>query len=287
MSNTASPEFREVKERQGGANIDSRALFRLDNRTIIITGGAGYLGVEAAGCILDSGGDVVCLDVVERPRTEVWNQLLAVAQKNSRLLSYYRLDVTDAHAISTVFETLVPQLRHPIRGLVACAGLSDNDPAHEFSVERFRRLMEINVTGTFAIAQAVALEMKKANVDGSMVLTASMSGSVANKGVDTAAYNSSKSAVLQLGRSLAAEWGSRKGMPLIRVNTLSPGYIQTPATEEALRKPGMKAQWTGDNMLYRLSLVDEFRGPILFLLGDASSFMTGADLRVDGGHCAW
>ncbi|KAF0324336.1 short chain dehydrogenase reductase family [Colletotrichum asianum] len=147
--------------------------------------------------------------------------------------------------------------------------------------------MEINVTGTFAVAQAVALEMRKANVDGSMVLTASMSGSVANKGVDTAAYNSSKSAVLQLGRSLAAEWGSRKGMPLIRVNTLSPGYIQNPATEEALRKPGMKAQWTGDNMLYRLSLVDEFRGPILFLLGDASSFMTGADLRVDGGHCAW
>lgn len=59
--------------------------------------------------------------------------------------------------------------------------MSDNDPAHEFSVERFRRLMEINVTGTFSLAQAVALEMKKANVDGSMVLTASMSGSVANK----------------------------------------------------------------------------------------------------------
>lgn len=107
------------------------------------------------------------------------------------------------------------------------------------------------------------------------------------KGVDTAAYNASKSGVLQLGRSLAAEWGSRKGMPLIRVNTLSPGYIRTAANEEALRKPGMEEQWTSDNMLYRLSRVDEFRGPILFLLSDASSFMTGADLRVDGGHCAW
>lgn len=68
--------------------------------------------------------------------------------------------------------------------------MSDNDPAHEFSVERFRRLMEINVTGTFAIAQAVALEMKKANVDGSMVLTASMSGSVANKVCQPAVLNS-------------------------------------------------------------------------------------------------
>lgn len=114
-----------------------------------------------------------------------------------------------------------------------------------------------------------------------------MRANIEAKGVDTAAYNASKSGVLQLGRSLAAEWGSRKGMPLIRVNTLSPGYIRTPATTEALQKPGMEAQWTGDNMLYRLSLVDEFRGPILFLLSDASSFMTGADLRVDGGHCAW
>lgn len=107
------------------------------------------------------------------------------------------------------------------------------------------------------------------------------------QGVDTAAYNTSKSGVLQLTRSLAAEWGSRKGMPLIRVNSLSPGYIRTPATDEALQKPGMEEQWVGDSMLYRLSTVDEFRGPVLFLLSDASSFMTAAELRVDGGHCSW
>ena len=66
------------------------------------------------------------------------------------------------------------------------------------------------------------------------------------QGVDTAAYNASKAGILQLARSLAAEWGSRIGMPLIRVNTLSPGYIRTPATAEALKKPGMENQWTGD-----------------------------------------
>lgn len=74
---------------------------------------------------------------------------------------------------------------------------------------------------------------------------------------------------------------------MIRVNTLSPGYIRTPATAEALQKPGMENQWKGDNMLFRLSWPDEYRGPVLYLLSDASSFMTGADLRVDGGHCAW
>ncbi|KAK1855366.1 short chain dehydrogenase reductase family [Colletotrichum chrysophilum] len=287
MSNTADPSFREVKARQGGPTTRAADLFRLDGRTIIITGGAGYLGVEVAQAVLEAGGNPVCLDIVTSPPSEPWNQLEKLATEFGLQLSYYRLDVTNENSITTVFNQLAPTLKYPIRGLVACAGVSDNDPAHEFSIERFRRLMEINVTGTFAAAQAVALEMKKANVDGSMVLVASMSGTNVNKGVDTAAYNSSKSAILQLARSLAAEWGSRKGMPLIRVNSLSPGYIRTPATAEALQKPGMENQWTGDNMLYRLSSVDEFRGPVLFLLGDASSFMTAADLRVDGGHCAW
>ncbi|KAF9875369.1 short chain dehydrogenase reductase family [Colletotrichum karsti] len=287
MSNTADPSFREVKARQGGPSTRAADLFRLDGRTIIITGGAGYLGVEVAQAVLEAGGNPVCLDIVTSPPSEPWNQLVKLASRFGLQLSYYHLDVTDGSSTTAVFQQLVPTLKYPIRGLVACAGVSDNDPAHEFSIERFRRLMEINVTGTFAAAQAVALEMKKANVDGSMVLVASMSGTNVNRGVDTAAYNSSKSAILQLARSLAAEWGSRKGMPLIRVNSLSPGYIRTPATAEALRKPGMESQWMGDNMLYRLSSVDEFRGPVLFLLGDASSFMTAADLRVDGGHCAW
>lgn len=74
---------------------------------------------------------------------------------------------------------------------------------------------------------------------------------------------------------------------MIRVNTLSPGYIRTPATVDALARPGMEEQWEGDSMLYRLSWTDEFRGPVLYLLGDASSYMTGSELRVDGGHCAW
>ena len=76
-------------------------------------------------------------------------------------------------------------------------------------------------------------------------------------------------------------------MPLIRVNSLSPGYIRTDATVDTLKKPGIEEQWVGDSMLFRLSTVDEFRAPVLFLLGDGSSYMTAADLRVDGGHCAW
>ncbi len=88
-------------------------------------------------------------------------------------------------------------------------------------------------------------------------------------------------------RSLAAEWSSIPGTP-IRVNSLSPGYVRTMMTQELLRNnPGSGALWLDGCPMKRLGEPEEFRAPLIFLLGDGSSFMTGADLRVDGGYCAW
>ncbi|KAL4890297.1 hypothetical protein BDV59DRAFT_184711 [Aspergillus ambiguus] len=285
---TADPtQAREVKPSQGGVSVPTKSLFRVDGRSIIITGGIGFLGLSLAESILESGGDAYCLDYHDEPRQETWEPLKKIAAEYDGVVSHHQCDVTDEESLQKAMASVVAKIRYPIRGLVACAGVSDKGPSVEFPVERFRELMDINVAGTFLAAQAVAREMRKSNVSGSMVLVASMSGTVVNQGVDTAAYNSSKSAILQLARSLAAEWGSRVNMPLIRVNTLSPGYIRTSATAETLRVPGIEELWSGGNMLNRLSTVDEFRAPVLFLLGDGSSFMTGSDLRVDGGHCAW
>lgn len=90
--------------------------------------------------------------------------------------------------------------------------------------------------------------------------------------------------MLQLGRNLASEWG-REG---IRVNTISPGYIVTAMTEALFEKhPERRQDWADGNMLGRLSKPEEYRGAAVFLISSASSFMTGADLRIDGGHCAW
>lgn len=120
--------------------------------------------------------------------------------------------------------------------------------------------------------------------------------------MNTAAYNASKSALLQLARSLAAEWGgagndvpasSAAGevvapVPPIRVNTLSPGYVRMAATGPTLvALPGVEALWEDGNMLGRLAGAHELRAPAVFLLSDGASFVTGADLRADGGHCAW
>jgi NAD(P)-dependent dehydrogenase (short-subunit alcohol dehydrogenase family) len=127
-------------------------------------------------------------------------------------------------------------------------------------------------------------------------LFASISGHISNHGINTAAYNASKAAVHQLARSLAAEWGHpqntfpgstvtetnpnpsqepRKAYPPIRVNTISPGHIDTPLSAEA-RKRGLTDEWARQNMLGRISVPEEFRAPVLFLLGEGSSYVTGS-----------
>lgn len=98
------------------------------------------------------------------------------------------------------------------------------------------------------------------------------------------AYNASKAGVLQLARNLAMEWGPYG----IRVNTISPGYIVTSMTAPLFEQfPERKEDWPKQNMLGRLSYPQEYRGAAVFLLSEASSFMTGTDLRMDGGHTAW
>ncbi|OIW28042.1 putative short chain dehydrogenase [Coniochaeta ligniaria NRRL 30616] len=145
-------------------------------------------------------------------------------------------------------------------------------------------MMAVNVTGVFMTAQAVARQMIKRKQGGSLVLIGSMSGTVANRGLICPAYNASKAGVIQLARNLAAEWGEHG----IRVNTISPGYIVTAMTAGLFDAfPERRKDWPNANMLGRLSYPNEYRGAAVFLLSDASSFMTGADLRVDGGHCAW
>lgn len=104
-----------------------------------------------------------------------------------------------------------------------------------------------------------------------------------SQGLTCSAYNTSKAAVQQLCRSLAQEWGKYG----IRVNTLSPGYIMTDMTNQLLQaEPEVEKTWMAGALLGRLSIPVEFKAPAVFLLSEGSSFMTGADLRVDGGHCA-
>ena len=152
-------------------------------------------------------------------------------------------------------------------------------------MDEFRKVMEVNTIGVFITAQAAARVMRdNPKVRGSIILTASMSGTVVNRDQSWVAYNTSKSAVLQLGRNLAAEWGPYN----IRVNTLSPGYFRTSLVASQLdADPGMLKRWSDANPMNRIGLPHELRGVVVWLASNASSFCNGSDIIVSGGHTIW
>ncbi|VBB71683.1 Putative D-arabinitol 2-dehydrogenase [ribulose-forming] [Podospora comata] len=254
-------------------------LFSLQNHIILITGGARGLGLTQAAALLSAGAKVHALDLL--PPTP---EFLSVQQSfPSGALTAHQVDVRDQSALATIVGGIAEK-EGKINGLVAAAGIQQETPALEYKKEDVDKMMGVNVTGVFMTAQAVAREMIARKQRGSLVLVGSMSGTVANRGLICPAYNASKAAVLQLARNLAAEWGEHG----IRVNSLSPGYIVTAMTAGLFDAfPERRTAWPDANMLKRLSYPEEYRGAAIFLLSEASSFMTGADLRVDGGHCAW
>ncbi|WOO79647.1 Dihydroanticapsin 7-dehydrogenase [Vanrija pseudolonga] len=266
------------------------SLFSLSDRTILVTGGARGLGLTIAHALLEAGADVVAFDLLQ-PVEPDWANAQAAAAKAGTSLAYVPLDVTDADAVEVAVADAFRSARTPVRGLFHAAGIQLLRDALEIRPDQWRKIIDVNLTGAFLVSAAfgrswVAQGNGEANIPGqgaAIALVASMSGRVANRGLECAAYNASKAGVAQLARNLGMEWGG-KG---IRVNSLSPGYIRTALTEALIvERPSVLQEWTAGSLLGRLSTADEFRGPAIFLLSDASSFMTGSDLVVDGGHTA-
>ncbi|EXV00841.1 short chain dehydrogenase family protein [Metarhizium robertsii] len=230
--------------------------FDLTGKVVVVSGGTRGLGLAQAQALLDAGANVHCIDKtlpVDSPSPD---------------LTYHEADVRNVHQINKVMSKIADD-HGRLDGLIAAAGIKNETSALEFLPDQVENIMSVNVIGTFMTAQAAARQMIRLKRPGSICLVASMSGSVANRGMPS---------------SLAAEWGEHG----IRVNTLSPGYITTEVVQSLLDEfPERRESWSRDNMLNRLSLPAEYRGAAVFLLSDASSFMTGSDLRIDGGHVAW
>lgn len=226
---------------------------------------------------------VYALDILPTPSDDFYRVQKRASTALETTFEYRQIDVRKQEALNaTVAEIADKHSR--LDGLIAAAGIQQETSALEYTAADANRMFEVNITGSLLTAQAAAKQMIRFNSGGSIVLIASMSGTVANKGLICSAYNASKAGVIQLARNLAAEWGQYG----IRVNTISPGYIVTAMVEALFEKfPERRREWPQQNMLGRLSVPEDFKGAAVFLLSDASSFMTGADMRIDGGHCAW
>ncbi|KAJ0417927.1 hypothetical protein BJY00DRAFT_325314 [Aspergillus carlsbadensis] len=262
------------------------SLFTLSRRTIAITGGGRGLGITLAAAVLEAGGDVACLDLLPVPSAEEWVGIQKLAAAQGLQATYTQCDITDEVATQAALENIAAvglERGMPLRGAITCAGIQQMVPALEYPVDMWRKMLDVNVVGTFIPAKHCARIFKEQGTPGSIVMIASMSGQIANRGLTCTAYNSSKAAVHQMCRSVAQEWGQYG----IRVNTLSAGYIRTAMTDALLvAKPEVEETWMRGALLNRLGVPDDFKAPTVYMLADGSGFMTGADLRVDGGHCA-
>lgn len=258
-------------------------LFSLADKVILVSGAGRGLGLTQAEALLEAGATVYALDRLKEPCEDFFRVQKRATAELGTSLHYRNIDVRETDQLNQVIEDIATT-HGRLDGLIAAAGIQQETPALEYSAKDANAMFEINITGVFMTAQAAAKQMIRFGKGGSIVMIASMSGTIANRGLLCAPYNASKAGVIQLGRNLASEWGKYG----IRVNTISPGYIVTSMVEALFEQyPERREDWPTQNMLGRLSKPEDYKGAAVYLISDASSFMTGTDLRIDGGHAAW
>ncbi|KAL8817303.1 MAG: hypothetical protein Q9223_003839 [Gallowayella weberi] len=190
---------------------------------------------------------------------------------------FYKIDVRDANANKRTIEQVVSDLGS-VDILINSAGIvHSNIKAEDYDPENFRYLLDINLTGSFLVSQACAQHMIKApSGGGSIIFISSIAGARVLHPQQQCAYNTSKAAVVQLANSLAAEWAQHG----VRVNTISPGYMNTQLNEDAMLQQQM-SYWKTITPMGRVGEPDELNGLAVFLSSDAARFMTGSNVFCD------
>ena len=252
-------------------------LFDLSGETALVTGAGSGIGQRLAVGLAEAGANVACLDLPGSAGLgETVERIAALGRRALRLEG----DVTQAadlqHAVARCEADL-----GPLSVALNCAGIANATAAEDMPEAQWQRMLSVNLNGVFLSCQAEARAMLPRR-RGAIVNIASMSGSIVNRGLLQAHYNSSKAAVIHLSKSLAMEWSDRG----LRVNSISPGYTATPMNSRPEVAEQVK-QFEADTPLGRMASVDELVGPAVFLASRAASFVTGVDLIVDGGFVCW
>jgi len=201
------------------------------------------------------------------------------AESVPKVTAHYA-DVSSPESVDAAISEIIQQ-HGKIDNLVTSAGFTENFEAINYPIDRVRKLWGVNVDGTYLFATSVARHLMERKAPGSMVFIGSMSGAIVNVPQPQAPYNAAKAAVRHLASSLAVEWAHAG----IRVNCISPGYMLTALTKKILdENPDLKKQWTSLIPQGKMGQPEDLMGAVTYLSSDASSYVTGADLRVDGGY---
>lgn len=247
-------------------------LFRLDGKVAIITGASSGIGARFARVLSDAGATVV-LAARREP------QLRAVAEScpgSQVIVCDVAQDADRRRLVDSTHETF-----GRIDVLVNNAGLSQVVSATDEGIDGFSSIVGVNLTATFALSQLVGARMLAAG-GGSIVNVASIYGLVASGSLPQAAYAASKGGVVNLTRELSAQWASKA----VRVNALCPGWFRSEMTDSMLDSEKGLTWITRRTPMRRAGEQHELDGALLFLASQASSYVTGIHLPVDGGYLA-
>ncbi len=245
--------------------------FRLDDKVAIVTGSSSGLGVEFASALAEAGADVV----LGARRADRLGETKAIVEHNGHRALTVLTDVAIPEDCHRLVSSAMEEFGR-VDVLVNNAGIGTAIPAIRETPEQFRRVIDINLNGCYWMAQECARVMQP----GSAIVNISSVLALTTAGLPQAAYSASKAALLGLTRDLAQQWTQRKG---IRVNALAPGFFHSEMTEQftdAYVKEQMLRALMG-----RWGDGKELAAALIFLASEASSYVTGQVLVVDGGVC--
>jgi NAD(P)-dependent dehydrogenase (short-subunit alcohol dehydrogenase family) len=255
------------------SDLDPLAAFRIDGKVAVVTGASSGLGARFARVLAAAGAQVILVARRRERLEELAAELgdaLPVAQ-----------DLSELDQLGAVVEQALNRYGR-LDLLVNNAGMVDVHPAEEEPLEEFRRVIDINLVAPFALSQHAARAML-ANGGGAIINVASILGLVGVGQIPQAGYAASKGGIVNLTRELSAQW-SRKG---IRVNAIAPGWFESEMTADMFSEEGKGREWVSRRApLGRHGREGELDGALLFLASDASTYVTGHVLAVDGGWTA-
>lgn len=255
-------------------------LFSLEGKTCVVTGSARGLGKEFLTAFALSGAGGACIDLSQKDAessiasisSEVKSTFPGSAVPELRA---YECNATIESDVKRTWSQVVSDFGK-VDVLVTAAGIVDNVEAENYEYARWRKMMDINVDGSWMFAREAGKHMLQHNIQGSIILIASMSATICVRPQKQAAYNASKGAIQMLSKSLATEWGPRG----IRVNSLSPGYMRTDLIKGLLENEGkdLVNSWEKNIPMGRMAEPHELRGTIVWMASNASSYLNGSDI---------